>query len=374
MEPSMPIYPKFSSAFLNPCVETTQKTICLPYVHIISGWHMFSEESLGWLKHVKQLEVRGGGGCFDDWTGDSGRGWTQSWGGPPQSGAVIMTHCNKLLGWYPAFAGRYTSAWGNEYGPCKESQIAKDPHADYYAKYMWQVCRPRAIKAHDLAMGTGGSGKEATPPFVMKALYGPSRVKVISALRNPVDRLETSFWAHRHYPGKYGASPDGFHKYVVEQTSAFNKCVSKEGDLRRCAYLFELLGQEYSDVFFHCDQLIRGLYEPFIRDWHNAFGRGSLLVIRTEELLDEPLAARTKLLKFLNLPGSPTAEQLVASAPTTTSYAQLHKKSLEEAKAMPMLNKTRELAEAFYRPHNEQLGLMLEWTKAEAWPRSASVL
>ena len=79
----MPIYPKFSSAFLNPCVETTQKTICLPYVHIISGWHMFSEESLGWLKHVKQLEVRGGGGCFDDWTGDSGRGWTQSWGGPP---------------------------------------------------------------------------------------------------------------------------------------------------------------------------------------------------------------------------------------------------------------------------------------------------
>ena len=49
-------------------------------------------------------------------------------GGPPSSGAVLMTHCNKLLQWYPAFAGRYTAAWGKAYGPCKESEIDPGTH------------------------------------------------------------------------------------------------------------------------------------------------------------------------------------------------------------------------------------------------------
>jgi hypothetical protein len=117
MEPGLPIRPQFSKDFVNPCVEMAGKTVCLPYVHIISGWHMFSSESLGWLKNVKQLEMRGGGGCFDDWDGDQGGNkWAQSWGGPPASGAVITAHCDKLLSWYPAFAGRYTSAWVRERG------------------------------------------------------------------------------------------------------------------------------------------------------------------------------------------------------------------------------------------------------------------
>jgi hypothetical protein len=61
--------------------------------------------------------------------------------------------------------------------------------------------------AHDSAMGRGGVGQEATPPFVMRTLYGRGRAKVVSALRHPVDRLETAFWVHVHYPKKYGASP-----------------------------------------------------------------------------------------------------------------------------------------------------------------------
>ena len=33
------------------------------------------------------------------------------------------------------------------------------------------------------------------------------------------------------------------------------------------------LGKEQSDVFFHCDQLIRSIYSPFVRDWLVAFPR-----------------------------------------------------------------------------------------------------
>ena len=174
----MPISPPFSSGSLNPCVATSTGALkCLPYVHVISGWHMFDSESLGWLKHVKALETRGGGGCFADWANDAGGGsWAASFGGPPSSDSVIMAHCNKLLSWYPAFAGRYTSAWGKEYGACKERELHKP--GDYYSQRMWPICRPAAMLAHDRAMGRGGAGQEATPPFVMRTLYGQGRAKV----------------------------------------------------------------------------------------------------------------------------------------------------------------------------------------------------
>ena len=142
---------------------------------------------------------------------------------------------------------------------------------DYYALRLWPICRPAAMRAHDAAMGTGGVGHEATPPFVMRTLYGSSRAKVVSALRHPVDRLETSFWAHSHYPKKYGASAAGLHEYIAEQTKAYDECSATHGS-RRCAYLFELLEQKYGDVFFHCDQIIRGVCaathdqpDPFFR-------------------------------------------------------------------------------------------------------------
>ena len=44
-------------------------------------------------------------------------------------------------------------------------------------------------------------------------------------------------------------------------------CTFTAGPTCRCAYLYELLDKEYSDVFFHADQIIRGLYEPFVVRW-----------------------------------------------------------------------------------------------------------
>ena len=162
-----------------------------------------------------QLDKSHDGPCFDDWADDSGGGkWVKQWGSAPAAGTLKVATCNKLLGWYPAFAGRYTSAWGKEYGACKERELHKP--GDYYSQRMWPICRPAAMLAHDSAMGRGGAGQEATPPFVMRTLYGQGRAKVVSALRHPVDRLETSFWLHVHYPKKYGASPAGLHAYADE--------------------------------------------------------------------------------------------------------------------------------------------------------------
>ena len=209
MEPTLPIRPQFlpESEQLSPCIARKGggDPACLPSVHVISGWHMFADESLGFLEHVPGIEVRSSKSCFDDWDDDSGGGrWVESFGGPLRSKSGLMiTHCNRLLSWYPAFAGRYTSVWSQSYFPCKERTMKAYPREDYINGRMWSECRPAALRAHDAAMGTNGSGYEATPPMVMSALYG-TRVKVISALRNPIDRLETSFWQVCSLGGGWG--------------------------------------------------------------------------------------------------------------------------------------------------------------------------
>lgn len=374
--------------------------VCRPYIHVISGWHMLSDEALGFLKLLKQIEVRGGG-CeqckclrlpsahrlhsrrmsaptdfahagFDDWDGDEGSyRWVSSFGGVPrEAGGMLLTHCNKLLGWYPAFAGRYTSAWGKSYGPCKEEHIAKG--GDYYGKYMWPVCRPRALAAHDAAVGVGGVGAEATPPYVMSMLYG-ARVRVLCALRHPVDRLETSYWAHAHYVRRYGGSAAGLHAYIAEQTAAFGACASLHG-ARRCAFLFELLGKAQSDVFFHCDQILRSLYAPFVAEWHGALGDKGLLVLRVEDLLDDARRTRDAVGAFLGLGaiGRGGAGGAGGShAPPTISYAAAHAASLNASAAAPMRADTRTLAEAFFAPSLAELAAL---RPNVVWPKGSTVL
>jgi len=366
MEPTMPIAPKLADGVVNPCIETKDGLVCLPAVHLIGGWHMFAKEALSFLHQIKLLDTSHDGSCFDDWGDDSGgRKWVQQWGSAPAAGTLKVATCYKLLGWYPAFAGRYTSAWGKEYGACKERELHKP--GDYYAERMWPICRPAAMRAHDAAMGSGGVGREATPPFVMSTLYGPGGAKVISVLRHPVDRLETSFWSHVHYPKKYGASPQGLHAYVAEQTAAFDECGATHG-VRRCAFLFELLEPKYGDIFFHCDQIIRGVYEPFLREWHAALADG-LLVLRVEDLLDRHVQTRRRLLDFLGLQAVDGAALPAPEAP----YAALHARSLLAAKAQPMLPATRVLAERFYAPHNQGLSTLLA-DPSLTWPRGSTAV
>ena len=158
---------------------------------------------------------------------------------------------------------------------------------------------------------------------------------------------------HRHYRLHYGASAAGLNSYVVEQTEGFRHCEQKHGT-RRCAYLFELLDKRYGDIFFHCDQLIRGLYEPFVQDWHAALG-DRLMVIRAEDLLDRPIEARGRLLRFLGLPEDSKIDPAGHSA--QTSYGALHAASRKPHP--PMLDSTRQLIHAFYRPHNERLAKLM---------------
>jgi hypothetical protein len=45
-----------------------------------------------------------------------------------------------------------------------------------------------------------------------------------------------------------------------------------------CALLFESLGKKEEDVFFHCDQFIRGMYSVFLEHWFANFPRENVMV------------------------------------------------------------------------------------------------
>ena len=107
-------------------------------------------------------------------------------------------------------------------------------------------------------------------------------------------------------------------------------------------------------VFFHCDQIIRGLYEPFVRDWVGAFANRSLAV-RAEDLLDQPMRAQRRVLRFLGLP-LPAQGRVPAA-----EYAETHAASLRGSRTAtaPMLNVTRYRLQAFYAPHNRRLAALL---------------
>lgn len=96
----------------------------------------------------------------------------------------------------------------------------------------------------------------------MRAVYGAARPpRLIALLRNPIDRLETSYWAHPHYARRFGDSPAGLHAYAQEMISGFSACERVHGT-RRCAFLFEMLSPEYGEVFFHADQVRACMRSP----------------------------------------------------------------------------------------------------------------
>ena len=199
---------------------------------------------------------------------------------------------------------------------------------------------------------------------------------------NPTERLETSYWLHPHYPREYGATADGLDAYVVKHLAAFRSCEATHGT-RRCAFLFENLERSLNTrTFFACDQVIRGIYWPFLVDWRAAFGSG-LLVLRAEEMMDAPSIHRPRLLTFLGLSHQPPPGSDVSDGPP--NYAAMHAASLKSYSAKPMHNHTRQALDAFFAPHNRKLADLLGWEGArdlwrvsrplppEAWSQAASM-
>ncbi|GAB1604792.1 carbohydrate sulfotransferase 15-like [Argonauta hians] len=187
-----------------------------------------------------------------------------------------------------------------------------------------------------------------TEPNVLNAHYIrhlTPKVKVIVLLRNPVERLFSDYL----YFGKYKKSVENFHERVVNSIAMYENCFKNE-TVRKCAYDSKL-GLS-SGV-----RLRIGLYWVYLNDWFQVFPRENFHVVRSEDYNQCISCVFKKVFKFLNLNQlNVENERILVKIPRTNT----RKASVRDVG--PIWNKTYDILQQFYEPHNEQLVKLLNST------------
>eukprot|EP00798_Chlamydomonas_sp_ICE-L_P014847 gene14847-20901_t len=122
---------------------------------------------------------------------------------------------------------------------------------------------------------------------------------------------EERVW-YRHYQLRYSGSTEeatenSFLKYVQDQIGAVKRCVSKGNTERDCALYFETFGSDEEKVFFHADQILRGMYSIYAEVWLRHFPRNNIMFIQSEEYFADEGAVLKKVFESLGL-GSETSK------------------------------------------------------------------
>uniref|UniRef100_A0A383WH12 Sulfotransferase n=1 Tax=Tetradesmus obliquus TaxID=3088 RepID=A0A383WH12_TETOB len=265
-------------------------------------------------------------------------------------------------------------------GHCKEACWQNATHADrtVAAKLRlprWQLDTPLLMKAAYSGRNPVGAAAvygSATTGLSMSryrqaaaAAAAAAVPKLVVLLRDPAQRLLSSFLEYGHYTSKYGDGPEGFLAFVKEQLAAFEGCVARHGSLEECVLLFESLDTANEKVFFHCDQVLRGMYWVFLQGWQRHFGPDQLLVLLSEDLFKSPKAVLRRVVRFLGLAGNVPDDRWAAME---AAGAASHRQSLTtQHKYYEAVPEARRLVDAFYAPHNIQLGQLLMGRAVSPW-------
>ena len=191
---------------------------------------------------------------------------------------------------------------------------------------------------------------------------------MIALLRDPSSRLWTAFWEYGQYPAKYGASHAGFGYYFGNQSASFLACVATDGrGRRRCALRFEAYGAAEAGVYYHCDQLVKGMYAAFLPEWQAALPRGHLLLMRNEDAVAHPMRTLRRVVAHLSLRPMRDDELRTARELRLTDEGE----RVKAVHGLPDVA-TREAVRAFYHPFNRALAAQLEdtaflWRHVDGW-------
>ncbi|KAG1659129.1 hypothetical protein FOA52_013798 [Chlamydomonas sp. UWO 241] len=140
--------------------------------------------------------------------------------------------------------------------------------------------------------------------------------------------------------------------------------------MRECALYFEALGQRQEELFFHADQVIRGMYAIFLEVWLRHLPHASIHVIRSEDYFFKPQNELKQAWDFLGFAPPSTDERFTravekALAPPSSSATF----SRASGKRPDMLPEARAMLSAFYKPWNDALDALLGYDGAftRAW-------
>ena len=288
--------------------------------------------------------------------------------------------------WGEAAGGSFTFTWSHTHSLLHDAWYANTTacwaqgpewQGDHYARCFAPALQRQ--REHDESIGAGSHG-EFQIPWVMRAAHG-DKIRLLALLRNPVERAHSAYWywpQYRRLPG--GATPEGFLAYLQLALPPLQHCIAAHG-LYACAVRFEALDMRYEGVFYHADQLLKGLYVAYLPAWIAAFGKERILIGRSEDYFQRPRPVLEAAFPFLGLRDPSEAEwDAILAAPVAVLPGSEHGPgpcgtcgdfSLLNTRAQlggsgrvtriqaPMLPEARRLLEQFYAPYNQQLADIL---------------
>ncbi|XP_067945784.1 carbohydrate sulfotransferase 15-like [Watersipora subatra] len=170
------------------------------------------------------------------------------------------------------------------------------------------------------------------------------QAKIIAILRNPADRLYSSYLFFNRFTGKID-----FHDIVLRGIELFNNCIAHK-QIRNCVYDPELKEKVGSTV-----NLMQGIYSEMLKDWLKVFPASQVHIVHFETYKQSELDSINKIFTFLDLT-KVSPEEIIGQKIISQSKA-FAGKSYE--KAGQMLPQTRKLLETFYQPFNKALAQLL---------------
>ena len=161
-------------------------------------------------------------------------------------------------------------------------------------------------------------------PIVAKRIFESfPKAKIISNLRNPVDRAYSNYILML----QNGGTTKTFEEVVQISMDKIDKNKSKLNDE---AYLVNTFDENI---------LARGFYADQLKIWFEKFQKKQLLIIPSEDLAQKTNEILSKVFEFLDLPYFKIKD-----------FTKHNKREY-----LPMKNETRKLLIEFYQPHNEKL-------------------
>lgn len=182
---------------------------------------------------------------------------------------------------------------------------------------------------------------EASPMYIFNTIV-PKRmskilpkIKLIVILRNPVDRTYSHYNMQRR------------HNY---ESLSFEDAIKQEEERIKGEREKEMADENYVSINLRdFSYLSRGIYADQLKVWLNYFPRNQFLVLKTEDLEQNPQREMEKIFEFLELP--------------KYHLTNIEKTNVGEYEKMN--ETTKEMLIEYFKPHNERLsklvGLNFNW-------------
>jgi N-acetylgalactosamine 4-sulfate 6-O-sulfotransferase len=242
---------------------------------------------------------------------------------------------------------RVNVEWAASMKECREECARTSTGDDERRACIDGGCYTRAANAY--------KGLRLSVPQLMRSVYRSFPLRMVVVLRDPVERLHTAFWNYEHYAKKYGATEEGFSTYALEMVGHAQLCLAKHSEFD-CLTGFESLEPRFEEVFYHADQLWKGVYSTFFEGWEASFP-GAVLPIRLEDYA-APGGVRETLQRVIpHLRLTPLDEPALAAL--LEGDVRTQGEPTLRARRGVMDEKTRLALREFYAPFNAKLATLL---------------